>query len=108
MENIIGSIILGFISAACFVLGVFQFNEKGYLLNNAYIFASEQEREAMNKKPYYRQSGTAFLFIGVILLIIAVDVTLKTGWLFYCAMTVSAVAIIYAIISTVVIERRKK
>ena len=108
MENIIGSIILGFISIACFVFGIFQFNEKGYLLNNAYIFASEQEREAMNKKPYYRQSGIAFVFIGVIFLIIAVDVTLKTGWLSYCARAVSAAARVYSIISTVVIERREK
>lgn len=43
-----------------FVLSYRQFNEKGFLFNNAYIFASKQERETMNKKPHYKQSGICF------------------------------------------------
>ncbi|EFF68226.1 hypothetical protein BUTYVIB_01494 [Eshraghiella crossota DSM 2876] len=30
------------------------------MFNNAYIFASKQERETMNKKPHYKQSGICF------------------------------------------------
>lgn len=33
----IGTIILGIISAGCFVISIMQFKEKGFLFNNAYI-----------------------------------------------------------------------
>ena len=50
MGNIIGCIILCIIAIACFVFSCLQFKEKGFLLNNAYIYASKQERETMDKK----------------------------------------------------------
>ena len=57
---IISAVILIIISAALFTLSFFQFKEKGFLFNNAYLYASEEERKKMNKKPYYRQSGNCF------------------------------------------------
>lgn len=60
MGNIVGAIILGIVAIASLVFSYLQFNEKGFLLNNAYIYASKQEREAMDKKPYYKQSGIVF------------------------------------------------
>ena len=74
MGSIIGAIILGAISLACFIFSYMQFHEKGFLFNNAYIYASKEERETMNKKPHYKQSGIVFALIGVIFLINAVDV----------------------------------
>lgn len=44
MENIIGAIVVGIVAIACFVLSYLQFNEKGFLFNNAFIYASKQER----------------------------------------------------------------
>ena len=108
MGNIIGPIVLGIMSIACFVLSYLQFNEKGFLFNNAYIYASKQEREVMDKKPHYRQSGIVFLLLGIIFAINAVDVILKTGWLFYIVIVISVIAIIYAIASSVIIEKNKK
>lgn len=107
MGYIIGAIILVIIAVACFVISYLQFNEKGVLFNNAYIFASKQERETMAKKPHYKQSGIVFLLIGIIFLINAIDVILQTGWLFYCVIVVAAVAIVYAIISSITIEKKK-
>ena len=107
MGYIIGAIILVIIAVACFVISYLQFNEKGVLFNNAYIFASKQEREPMAKKPHYKQSGLVFLLIGIILLINAIDVILQTGWLFYCVIVVAVVAIVYAIISSITIEKKK-
>lgn len=95
------------IAIACFVISYLQFNEKGFLFNNAYIFASKQERETMAKKPHYKQSGIVFLFIGIIFLINSVDVILQTGWVFYCIIVVAVAAIVYAIISSIIIEKRK-
>ena len=45
MGNVIGAILLGVVAIACFVVSYFQFHEIGFLFNNAYIYASKQERE---------------------------------------------------------------
>ena len=42
------------VSVFLFFMSVRSFMEKGVLFNNAYIYASKQEREKMNKKPHYR------------------------------------------------------
>ena len=42
---IISAVILIIISAALFTLSFFQFKEKGFLFNNAYLYASEEERK---------------------------------------------------------------
>lgn len=106
MGNVIGAIILGIVAIVCFIFSYLQFNEKGFLFNNAYIYASKQERETMDKKPHYKQSGIVFLMIGIIFLINAVEMMLETGWLFYLVIVVAIIAIVYAIVSSVVIERK--
>ena len=108
MGNIVGAIILGIIAITCFVVSYLHFNEKGFLFNNAYIYASKQERETMDKRPHYRQSGIVFIMIGSIFLINAVEMIIETGWLFYIAISVAIIAVVYAIISSFVIQRRKK
>ena len=108
MEAIIGALIFGTLAVACFVISYLQFNEKGFLFNNAYIHASERERKAMNKKPHYRQSGVAFALIGIIFLINAIDVVLQTDWLIYLVVGLAIFAILYAIISSAMIEKRQK
>ena len=57
MGNVIGAIVLGIVAILCFVFSFQQFHEKGFLFNNAYIYASKQERETMDKTPHYKQSG---------------------------------------------------
>ena len=66
MGNIIGAITLGIVAVVCFIFSYLQFNEKGFLFNNAYIYASKEERKVMDKKPHYKQSGIVFLMIGII------------------------------------------
>ena len=89
-------------------MSYFQFNQKGFLFNNAYIFASQEERETMNKKPHYRQSGIVFIMIGIIFLINVAEMIIDTGWLLYLVIVVAGIAVVYAIVSSVVIERNKK
>ena len=108
MGNIVGAIVLGVIAIICFVFSYLQFNEKGFLFNNAYIYASKQERKNMDKKPYYKQSGIVFLLIGIIFLINTINIILQTVWLVYLVIGVVIVAIVYAIVSSVMIEKRKK
>ena len=48
MGNIIGAITLGIVAVACFIFSYMQFNGKGFLFNNAYIYASKEERNKVN------------------------------------------------------------
>ena len=92
-------------SIGAFIISFRAFKEKGFLFNNAYIYASKQERSNMNKKPYYRQSAIVFLFVGIIFLLNALDIILKTGWIFYVVLAVAIITIIYAFTSSVSIEK---
>ena len=107
MGKIIGAIVLGLIAIACFVGSFFQFKEKGFLFNNAYIYASKEERERMNKTPHYKQSATVLVMVGIIFLLNAVDMLIKTGWIFYIVIAIALCALIYAIVSSILIERKK-
>lgn len=108
MGNIICAIILTIIAIVSFVLSYRQYHEKGCLLNNSYIYASKQEREKMDKKPYFKQSGIILLMVGVIFLILAADMLLKTSWLVFCSISIAVATIIYSVISSAKIEKGKK
>lgn len=82
--------------------------EKGFLFNNAYIYASKEERERMDKKPHYRQTAVVLLCIGVVFLLNGIDVLLKTDWILYALIAVLVFAVIYGIVSSILIERKKK
>lgn len=99
---------MGLLAILCFVFSYLQFNEKGFLFNNAYIYASKEERKSMDKRPHYKQSGIIFLLLGIIWLINAVDMVLQTGWLLYVFIAIAVITVVYAIISSVIIERRNK
>lgn len=104
MGRVIGSGILFLIAAIAFILSARSFAQKGFLFNNAYLYASEKERKEMDKKPYYRQSTIVFLLIGIIFVLNGLQVLLKMKWLFYAVLAVVAGALVYAIVSSV---RRK-
>lgn len=108
MGKIIGAILLGIVAIACFIFSYLQFQEKGFLFNNACIYASKRERETMDKKPHYKQSGIVFVFIGIIFLMNAIDTIFQTGWVIYFVIGIAIIAIVYAIVSSVIIEKRKK
>ena len=107
MENIIGAVFMAVIAIASFVVSIFQFNQKGFLFNNAYIYASKAEREKMNKKPHYIQSGVLFVMIGIIFTINAVEMLLQTDWLFYLVIVTAVIALVYAVASSIAIEKNK-
>ena len=108
MEEIIVASILFIVSIISLILSIRSFQEKGFLLNNAYLYASEKEREEMNKKPYYRQTGIVFLFIFVIWLLIGLNALLDASWMIYITVAITVFAIVYAIVSSIVIEKRNK
>ena len=108
MEDMIVAVILFLISLVAFVLSIRAFLEKGFLLNNAYIYASKKEREEMNKKPYYRQTAVIFFFICIVFLSLGLAILLDTDWLTYIAEVIILIMLIYAIASCIAIEKEKK
>ena len=108
MKEIIGASILFAISIFAFIMSVRYFMEKGFLFNNAYIYASKQEREKMNKKPHYRQSAIVFLLLGLLFLLTALAALLEADWIFYVGAVIAVVTLIYAIVSSVMIEKNNK
>ena len=101
-------IVCSIIAMIAFVIAILQFAEKGFLFNNAYLWASKEERKRMNKKPHYKQSGIVFLLIGIIFLLNALEALFKMNWIFPVVIVICVGAIIYAIVSSVMIEKRSK
>ena len=108
MKETVAASILFALSIFLFFLSVRSFMEKGFLFNNAYIYASKQEREKMNKKPHYRQSAIVFLLLGLLFLLIALAVLLEANWICYVGIALVIITLIYAIVSSITIEKNNK
>ena len=108
LENIIVGVILGIFSISLFVLSTLSFCQRGFLFNNAYLYASKEERTSMDKAPYYRQSGIVFALLGVIFAVLMLDGLLETSFLFWIVIGLMATVIAYVVISSVIIEKTKK
>ena len=108
MEKIIVAAILGTIAVICFIISYRQFHEKGFLFNYAYIYASKKERETMDKAPHYRQSGIVFALIGLVFLINTLVLIYPAKWLFWLVIGITAITLVYAVASSVIIEKRKQ
>ena len=108
MKDIITASILFAISIFAIFMSIHSFMEKGFLFNNAYIYASKQEREKMNKKPHYRQSAIVFLLLGLIFLLNSIAVLFQVNWIFHIVVAVAIVTLIYAIVSNITIYKNNK
>lgn len=89
------------LAAVCAVISILQFLERGFLFNNAYLYASERERKTMDKKPYYRQSGIVFAFLSAIFLCVALECALETLWLWWGEGALLIALLVYAVASSV-------
>ncbi len=104
----ITAIILFMIAGAFLILGIRSFLERGFLLNNTYIYATEEERKTMDKKPYYRQSAVVFCILSAVFLVIGLSLLLKNDKLLLAQIPLSAGAVVYAIASTVHINKKTR
>lgn len=97
MAKSIVFIVVLMLAVICFFISFLHWREKGFLLNNTYIFASKQEKEKMNKTPYYRQSAIVFSGLSLVLLLIAIDIILETEWLIWIIRLLEMSFIVWAI-----------
>ena len=69
---------------------------------------SKKERETMNKKPYYRQTAVIFFMMGIVFLVLGLAIFPDAFWFTYIAEAVILIILIYAVASSIVIEKGKK
>ena len=105
---LITAIAVFLLAGGLFFLGVRQLLERGYLLNNAWIYATKKERESMNKKPYYRQSGIVFCLLGLLFTVIGLHAILQDSRLLWLEAALSVGAVAYAILSSLRIMKENE
>ena len=101
-------IIVFSIAAVLLLFSIRSFLERGFLLNNAYLYASKEERKTMNKKPYYKQSAIVFCILSAVFLVIGLSLLLQNDIFYLLEIPLIVGVIIYAIVSTVQINKRTK
>lgn len=102
----IAAIIVFAIAAITAFCAVRSFKERGFLLNNAYIYASREERAAMDKKPCYRQSAIVFCLLSLVFLVIGLAIVLHNYTIELLEIPLVAATVIYAVVSTVRIRKK--
>lgn len=96
------------LSLLCLWVSVRHFRRKGAPWNNTWLYASETERQQMDTAPLYHQTGVVFALLCALFAALAVEILLKTGWLRWLAGLVAAAAVVYAVVSSVMMEKRNK
>ena len=104
---IIGAVIF-VIALLCMMTGMLQLRQKGPLINNAWIYANEEQRRTMDKKPHYIQSGIVFMLIGIQFLMLGLFCVTKLYGFMYAEFAVIGAVTVYAIISSIIIDKNKK
>lgn len=102
------AIIIFILAVICAVISVRSFAEKGFLFNNAYIWASKSEREKMDKKPHYRQTAIVFCLLCGVFLVLCAALIFQNDRIELLEIPLIVSATVYAIVSSVRIEKMKK
>ena len=100
------AIVLFSFSFILLVWGVLSLFNKGFLFNNAYIYANKKEREQMNKKPYYIQTGIVFILLSIASCLEGFNALLKKGIFFVLFIILIVVTLVFAIVSTIYIDKK--
>lgn len=104
--EIIATIVFIF-SGLLFILGILNLFNKGFLLNNAYLYANKKEKEEMDKRPYYKQSGIVFIILGVAFIFEGFNVLSRNNLFFILLLVTMGITLIFAVISTIFVEKNK-
>ena len=100
------AIIVFVLAGGFLVLGIRHFMERGFLLNNAYLYASRETRETMDKKPYYRQSAVVLCLVSGIFAVLGLSLILRNDRILLLEILLVAAVIVYALASAIRIGKR--
>ena len=103
------TLVIVFVIAGVFLLfSIRSVFERGFLLNNAYLYASKEEQKTMNKKPYYKQSAVVFCILSAVFLVIGLSLLFQNDKIILLEIPLIVGIIIYVIVSTVMINKQEK
>lgn len=105
LTGIVLSVLLFAGAAFLTVFGVRHLLCKGYCFNNAYIYASKDERESMDKTPYYKQSGIILLMVSGVFLLNLLQIVFKLKIFMYVSFVLIAAIFAYAVVSSIRLEK---
>ena len=100
------AIVLFSFSFILLVWGVLSLFNKGFLFNNAYIYANKKEREQMNKKPYYIQTGIVFILLSIASCLEGFNALLRYDVFFVLFIILIVVTLVFAIVSTIYLDKK--
>ena len=100
------AIVLFSFSFILLVWGVLSLFNKGFLFNNAYIYANKKEREQMNKKPYCIQTGIVFILLSIASCLEGFNALLRYDVFFVLFIIIIVVTLVFAIVSTIYIDKK--
>ena len=106
VSELIAAIIIFLLAGFLLVIAIMHFKEKGALLNNSYLYASKEQREKMNKKPYYRQTAIIFCLLSAVFIVVGLSLVLQKTSIVLLEIPLIAAASIYAIVSSVLINKK--
>jgi hypothetical protein len=107
-KEIAAAIMVLIIAVICAFISIRQFKEKGFLFNNAYIWASKEDREKMDKKPHYRQSAIVFCLVSVVFIVLGISIIFPNYKIELLDIPLMIGTLVYAIVSSIRIESMKK
>ena len=99
-------IVLVLLTVTSLFFSVLAFLGKNIILDDAYLKASKEERETMNKKAYRLQAAIIFLFLAGIFALNAFRAILSMPLFTYLAIALGIVGMIYAGISHYKLKRK--
>ena len=100
MEMKIAAIVLFALAGVLLVLAILHFLERGFLLNNAYIYATKEQRKTMDKSPHYRQSAIVFTLLSAAFAVQGVAVLSENFRLGLLWIPLLTAALVYGIVSS--------
>ena len=106
--KLIAAVFIFALSGLLMILGIRHYMEKGFLLNNAWLYATGEQREKMDRKPYYRQSAVVFWILSAVFFVVGLSLILQNDRIALLEIPLIAGAVIYAVVSSVRISRREK
>ena len=106
MEMKIAAIVLFALAGVLLVLAILHFLERGFLLNNAYIYVTKEHRKTMDKSPHYRQSAIVFTLLSAAFAVQGVAVLLQNSRLGLLWVPLLIAALVYGIVSSVRIGKK--
>ena len=91
----------------CLIMALRSFQGKGVPLNNSVLSMSKEERSRTDLRPYYHQSGIVFVLLFIANVLLALSSLPSFKRCFAAGMLVIAAAAVYAVVSSIRMERRK-